>query len=1509
MAETAPAPARRKKRRWLALVLLLLVPIGAGVATWTWLQTAAGEALLKAQVLGAVGEAIDGKVELERVGLEGSHVVLEKLRLFTPEGQLVASIERLEADVDLAALSARQVKLSKVKVDDVKLLLVEDGLGWNLSRAIAAKKKTNAKVAAADPLAWTVDLTSFELTKGLFTLTQPARAIEVHDVGITGHAQVKLASSSFDGVLELRGQVTAPLSETLVVKLDAKHGDSQTARAVVTLGETGLTVNADVGAKQAALERLTLGPRELAAFVEGWPLKVPLLGTGNVGLHQASLELSAGSGRVTAAAKYDLAASSAEQFSLDATGLDPKELFGVEFPSLVSVKGAGALTDWRTDTLTGTALLEAKWLAQNDVLLDGTLDVRATAGAIEVKKLSADAPGLTLSARGTADPGQLKLFGTVEAKDLRLLDAAMQRHLGLEPLGLAGRGKVQLMARGALLHPSASLIGRLERFEVGGVTMDQLTVDADLPDVRKPLDTDILLHAKQLTFGERKFDEVTFDFITHGRELDLDFTTKGMGDLQAHLLATLDRAHDSANVTAFELKWSDVVWQLEAPTRFTWGEPLELEPFVLKNGERRLSGHVKKTRRALDAALHAEQLDLARLPNVIAPPRFELGGTLVALDVTASGKPDAPDVFVKTELANGHAFGVTGLALTADAQWKASRLAGKLVLTTDVGALDGTFDLPLLALRDEAPEPVSGELSFRDLPSSFLEKRLERASPLSGLLSGKATLSGTGQHPQLTLEVTSPTLKVARAEGDPLTLTSTRAVLTTKEDDTLGLTLDTTALEGTHHVGLGLPFTLSRLRKAPPTKDEWLSMPLALELRSTGLSLNEAEHQTRPGLPRDDELTGTVSLNGAFAGTPRAPTGELVVNLTKVTAPPLRDADLNFTLTAATKETRLTGAAVLEGTPALEWNVAVKAAPEAALEPLLQGGGTDEVIAALQATPLEALVSMAPFDLAPLLRREGGGLPGGTATAKLEATGTLEAPSARLVGSVSNLRFDKLPLGGSTFELAMKAREQTLDLSLTGSGGDTFTAKGNTKVDLRLSSLRRGLLWKTAPVEIALDAKHFDLGFLSGATESLRTVGGQLDLEGRVNGSLGAPRFLGDATLTKGRLALAGRGDYRDIESEVHATNDLIDLKKLQVKSGAGSASLVARAERQGPDAFRLTSSGETERFPLVNDDQLLAAVTIAYALEGDVTADSVELQGVHVPRAEVLLPEVKRKDLQDLQRSKDIIILRGGSRATQRQRAALKTAAAPAQSKGFSFGAVIDAPRNLWVRSSDVNVELGLSDGFRVENDALGTRLNGEAKVLQGTLAVIGREFTVQKGSAVRFAGAATQPYVNAAALHTNAREAVKITVTVAGKGTDVALKATSEPPMPESDIYAILATGRRTLKTNGGAAITPGQAASVVGQLAASQLKQVLAKKLPIDVFNFETSDNFEEVRVDVGKYIGDSLYLGATANFAARRDRGENMFAGRLEWQMSRSVSLEAYAGDALSFGADAVWSQDF
>ena len=105
-----------------------------------------------------------------------------------------------------------------------------------------------------------------------------------------------------------------------------------------------------------------------------------------------------------------------------------------------------------------------------------------------------------------------------------------------------------------------------------------------------------------------------------------------------------------------------------------------------------------------------------------------------------------------------------------------------------------------------------------------------------------------------------------------------------------------------------------------------------------------------------------------------------------------------------------------------------------------------------------------------------------------------------------------------------------------------------------------------------------------------------------------------------------------------------------------------------------------------------------------------------------------------------------------------------------------------------------------------------------------------------------------------------------------------------------------------------------SVIGSLAANQLKSALLKRLPIDivdVVSIETgAEGLESTRVEVGKYLSDSLYLGYVGQPGANKARGESVHTGRLELQVSKDVSLQASGGvDAPAFGADIVWSRDF
>jgi len=230
--------------------------------------------------------------------------------------------------------------------------------------------------------------------------------------------------------------------------------------------------------------------------------------------------------------------------------------------------------------------------------------------------------------------------------------------------------------------------------------------------------------------------------------------------------------------------------------------------------------------------------------------------------------------------------------------------------------------------------------------------------------------------------------------------------------------------------------------------------------------------------------------------------------------------------------------------------------------------------------------------------------------------------------------------------------------------------------------------------------------------------------------------------------------------------------------------------------------------------------------LDGVARQGQVELDKVHIPEAHVTLPTQSRRNLQSLSRPNDIILLRNGKAVDpKRARRVLSqdhdlealgiTALPPEKARSTSVVMVLDAPRNLWVRGQDLNLELGLSPDFRVE---LGeeTDLFGEVRIIRGRLDVIGRRFDFQKNSVVRFTGPPTEPTLNVTAVYNNVRAGVKVSMHVQGQAGEIQLVPTSEPPLTESEIYTLLATGRTNLKRgSGGSEIGSAQAVSVLGSL----------------------------------------------------------------------------------------------
>lgn len=1506
MKDTRQVLRRRARRVLVALaVLLLLVALALGGA-WLWLQSDAGQAYVRAKVSEALQDSLAGKLELERLELDGETLRLTGLKLYTPEGELVAEVKAVTADVALSPLARQVVELRRVDVDTPRLYLKQDERGLNLSRAVAAKHPSPPPAAPGKPLRWRVKVSALALSAGYVDAQGLGPRMTVEDVGLTGHVDLRLDTLQADGTLLLGAKTTAPLAAPLSLTVNASSAKGPTAADLrLSLAESRVRASLEWPTQELAIQDLYLAPGNVKAFVPGWPLQVPLFAKATGSPKRALLQAQAGDATLEAAGAWSTEPLAVESLSLSLKNADLNQLLGVQRRSVVSATVKAALPDARVETLTGDALVTATWDAPGvGRLAKVALDATAKAGALSLDALSVEGPGVTATAHGRVSPKSLDVTGRFEAKDLAQTAKVVGDFLELDLPALGGSGALDLAFTGPTTHPAVKALGQLNTLRVATLSAEHIQVDADLPDVTKPLDTDILLEARRVQLGERALKEVRLDFLTHGRELDVDFTTKGLGDVTLHAIGLLDADRQGVGLTTFEVKASDAAWAMEAPTHVAWGDTVAVDPLTLRDGPQRLLLAMTLAKQKLDARVQATDVELSRLPRIVAPESWGLAGTL-ALTATAKGRLPKPDVDATVSVAHGAAFGVADVGVTLSGAWRGQRATASGKVATSVGTLDTDLDVSLPALLDEKDEPVTAKVVVRGVDLEKVSALLKQPLPVKGVVGAELSLSGTGAKPVAVVTVDAPSLDVS-LDAQPLakgerprafTLDRPKLVVSTHDDGTLGAQVSTSAFGGAAVVTLGTPFTLAGLRAKPPGADALQDTPVTVDVDVHGVDLKQLD---RAGLVDDDELAGAVACTGTLTGTARHPRGGLELTVSRLKAPPVSDVDAVFTLTAEDARTALTGRFQLQGKPAATLDAEVATALERLRD-----------LDAVGSVPLALRGALYPLELERLMpKAEGETGTRGTASATVEVSGTLDEPSAHLVGSLQSLAFSKVSLGSARFDVKSTGTAQTLSLALGGQGRDDLKVKGTTGLDVRLKTLRQGFDWKAAAVALALDARELDLAFLSGVTPTVRVVDGKLTLVGSVKGTLGSPAFVGDATLKKGRVGLSGFGDYRDIDLELHATNDLVDLKKLRLRAGAGAASLQAKATRVPSGAFQLTADGSFDRFPIINDDQLLATASLKVAIAGDLTDELINLKSVDLPRVDVELPEVKRKNLQDLNRPKDIIVLRGGERLTRRRRQAAKDAVAEESgaAPGRAIRAILNAPRNIWVRSSDLNVELGLSEAFRVEV-ADTTQLFGDATILRGNLSVIGRDFVVQKGSTVRFAGPAKEPYVNVIALHTNEREKVKVTVTVVGKGTNVQLKTSSDPQMSESEIYTLLATGRRELRRGSGASITPEDAVSVVGQLAASQLRNVLAKKLPIDVLNFETSDNFQKIKVDVGKYLTDSVYLGVSAQTGANPARGENPYAARLEWQVTRSWSLEVTGGTAPAGSADVVWSRDF
>ena len=418
-----------------------------------------------------------------------------------------------------------------------------------------------------------------------------------------------------------------------------------------------------------------------------------------------------------------------------------------------------------------------------------------------------------------------------------------------------------------------------------------------------------------------------------------------------------------------------------------------------------------------------------------------------------------------------------------------------------------------------------------------------------------------------------------------------------------------------------------------------------------------------------------------------------------------------------------------------------------------------------------------------------------------------------------------------------------------------------------------------------------DLGF---------DVDGSLDLLGKVGGTSEQPTFTGQGELTGGWVDLSADLplELTDLHGILSFQPGEVVLERLEGHLGRGQVALEGEATLVGADQ------------PLVYRVQLTGTDLDLRYLEGWSVRGETQLTLRSIDGGHLL---DGRAHLASLEYGEDIRadfaqLMRG---FLQRQRLEM-------------------APRDSLLSVVELNIDVEAPDAVKVRNNL--ADLTGSANLLirgnmaqpvlygevdldpEGTLIYNSTDYEIERGRIVFANPYELDPEIDLVAV-TRVRE-FDVTLAVDGTFDRLETRFSSEPPLPDLEVFRLLASGgdaatdsallepQRTEveedPSTSAATFLYGQAASVIGQRVNTLFG---FDKFRIDPLT-GSGDQLSKARVTVGKRLSKDLLVTFSADPSSTEDQRL-----RIEWQVSPGLVLVLTQNGDDSYSTDARWESSF
>lgn len=539
---------------------------------------------------------------------------------------------------------------------------------------------------------------------------------------------------------------------------------------------------------------------------------------------------------------------------------------------------------------------------------------------------------------------------------------------------------------------------------------------------------------------------------------------------------------------------------------------------------------------------------------------------------------------------------------------------------------------------------------------------------------------------------------------------------------------------------------------------------------------------------------------------------------------------------------------------------------------------------------------------------------GGDLDAALRLAGTTAAPDLSGTVRARELALAGQVYGGAQLELSTEER-----LVVRGTLGEA--PLGPLELTARLP-LARGWPVPTVDTQGRFDAtvtgNDIQLaGFRAFAESALTELSGQADLEVTASGTLAEPRLAGGITATGIGLGVAATGTrWRNGRVRVSFADQSLRLDELSFDdghggsiAGGGGLALTDPGADGGADlAITLTSLAVVARPEM--DAQASGNIRIGGSVARPRLTGAVRIDSATIRPAFLLAGSGPPVDP-----TIEVVFADTPPRAAPVAGAPAATPVEPPQAfiDRVSMAITVTLGDPVVVQRVDAYARLGGQVYVTKEpGDAL--RVSGQISADRGWYLFRGRRIVLQSAFASFSGETPIDPYLTVSATY-QAPEHV-VMVRVEGTATRPELELSSDPPLDQGDVLALLLFGRTTSQLTGGQGTELRQEAiGILASYVAPELEQSLMDTFGLASLTFQLPTGTSYGSVGVGRYLGDDIFVSIGQTFGGPQGGTSRQLGGlvgsslTIQYYLTPSVTLQTSSSTEGESALDAVWHRRY